>query len=199
MCLMPPGRQFAGHQCNATLRLWNTHIQLRVLVARGHPYWLLTLVTEKRPYFSGWSNVDFFFLISFHFSLISFYSVLSCDRKIKQKEKEVYAHFILSYSLYEHRTRVFYLIPRVDTFLVSWNIAPINPCLQTPWNIYWIIQYRFQNIIFFYEYWHNFTQLCGRFEKNGRARSDIVYISPPARCNFTLGWPLSKSNGYVTK
>lgn len=61
-----------------------------------------------------------FFFISFHFGLISFYSVLSYDRKMKQKEKEVYTHFILSYSLYEHQTQVFYyLIPRVDTFLVS--------------------------------------------------------------------------------
>ena len=113
-----------------------------VLIACRCHRWLLTMMIEERYYFSVWRS-DLVFLISFHFGLISFYSVLSYDRKMKQKEKEVYTHFILSYSLYEHQTWVFYLSLQVDTFLVSWNIIPINPCLQTPWNIYWIIQYRF--------------------------------------------------------
>lgn len=57
--------------------------------------------------------------ISVHFCLVSFYSVVFYDKKMKQKKKEVYTHFILGYSLYEHQTRVFYLILWVDTFLVS--------------------------------------------------------------------------------
>lgn len=40
---------------------------------------------------------------------------------MKQKEKEVYTHFILSYSLNEHHAGAFHLIHWVDTFLVSWD------------------------------------------------------------------------------
>lgn len=87
-----------------------------VLTASRHHSQLLTMMIKKRLHSSMWrSNFDF--LISFYFGLISFYSVLSYDRKMKQKEKEDYRHFILNYSLYEHQTWVFYLIPQVATSL----------------------------------------------------------------------------------
>lgn len=124
------------------LRFWSMLFSSRCFNCLQTHHWLLTMMIEERHYFPKWRSIlDFF--ITFGFCLISFDSVLSYDKKMKQKEKEVYTHFILSYSLYEHQTWVFYLILPVDTFLVSWNIIPINPCLQTPWNIYWIIQYRF--------------------------------------------------------
>lgn len=131
--------QGAVSQWNTPPRLWNMHFSSICFNCIPVP----SLMTKERHYFSVWrSNLDFF-KISFLFGLISFYFTLSYDRNMKQKEKEVYTHFVLSYSLNEHHAGVFYLIRWVDTFLVSWNIIPINPCLQTPWNIYWIIQYRF--------------------------------------------------------
>lgn len=141
---IPPSAPICSDQWNIPLRLRNIHFSSRCFNCMQAPS--LTINTDdwrKALLFRVKVKFRFFFLVSFHFGLISFYSVLSFDRKMKQKEKEVYTHFILSYSLYEHQTRVFYLILWVDTFLVSWNIISINPCLQTPWNIYWIIQYRF--------------------------------------------------------
>lgn len=114
----PDASNCTNLQCASETPLWDFEtciFHLDVLIACRHHRWLRTLMIEERHYFPAWrSNLDFF--LFFQFGLLSFYSVLSYDRKMKQKEKEVYTHFILSYSLYEHQTWVFYLILRVDTF-----------------------------------------------------------------------------------
>lgn len=127
--------------CNVPLRLCNMHFSSRCFNCMQAPSltinnndWREVLVFSVKVKFIYFFNLSFWS----RFGFILHYLMTGKWNKRKRK----FTH-ILSYSLYEHQTWVFYLILQVDTFLVSWNIIPINPCLQTPWNIYWIIQYRF--------------------------------------------------------
>lgn len=134
--------EFAVRQRNTPLRLWNLHFSSRCFNCMQAPS-LTTNTDDWRKALLSSVKVKFrfFYLLSFWSPFILFCVILWQENETKGKGSLHTLYFKLQFIWASNMSVLFnssgwYL-------LVSWNIRPINPCLQTPWNIYWIIQYRF--------------------------------------------------------
>lgn len=113
-----------------------------ILIACTHHHWLLTLMIEERNYFLEWRSIlDCFYLLSFSSHLILFCIILWQENETKGKGSLHTFYFKLQFIWASNMSVLFNSLGWYLSGFLKYNT--INPCLQTPWNIYWIIQYRF--------------------------------------------------------